>query len=424
MEITNPLGFSSQSAVAGLTCSNPDALQCNAAPPINFGPGIGNVFVSTISRPYQKMWFRNHGLYAQATYNFTDQLALTGGFRYTWDRQTHRYDATAIGFPAANTPVYFCSNTARVRNADGTFPVFLAPNEHDRCNVTFTAKSDKPTWLINLDYKPNSDILLYAKWARGYRAAGVNSANIFFESWGPEKVDTYEAGAKTSFRGSWARGYFNIAGFYNDFRDQQIQHSLIRAPTSPLLGGFAIINAGKSRIWGIEVDSAVTFFDSLRIEAGYTYLNTKILKLDPVVLTPEEQLFWLRVPPNSAENGQLGLSPENRVTVTGTYTLPLDKSIGDISLGATFIHTDSQIALSPQATPFYRLPASDLLNLNASWNNVLGKPIDLSFFMTNTTNAKFPVSVVNAWGSYGFEGVLVNEPRMWGFRLKYHFGGE
>ena len=71
---------------------------------------------------------------------------------------------------------------------------------------------------------------------------------------------------------------------------------------------------------------------------------------------------------------------------------------------------------------FYKLKASDLVNLNASWDGILGTPIDLSFFMTNATNKKYILSVSQSWNSLGFESVIPNEPRMWGFRLKYRFG--
>ena len=33
--------------------------------------------------------------------------------------------------------------------------------------------SHKPTWLIDLDYTPVQDVLLYAKYARGYRAGTI-----------------------------------------------------------------------------------------------------------------------------------------------------------------------------------------------------------------------------------------------------------
>ena len=73
---------------------------------------------------------------------------------------------------------------------------------------------------------PHLYVEAYAKWARGYRQGGINMTNVGLEVWGPEKVNSYEVGAKTSFRGA-IPGYFNLAGFYNDFTDQQITANLI-----------------------------------------------------------------------------------------------------------------------------------------------------------------------------------------------------
>jgi len=439
-ENSDPIGFTSQSTAIGLNCPDLPTLHCNASPSANFDrllglpvPTVGNVFTNTISRPFQKTWYRSRGLYAQATYDITEQFAVTGGFRYTWDKMTHQYNGQTLGFPAANAPVYFCGNTVEVRYPAGTsspinpglpFPVVTEPFGHEACNVTNTAKSDKPTWLINADYKPTEDVLLYAKWARGYRAGGAASANIYYETWEPESVDTYEIGAKASFRGSLVNGYINTAAFYNDFKNQQIQASLIRSPSSPLLGGSAIINAGKSTIWGIEADAGVTFFDVLKLDAGYTYLDTELKEIDEsrFALTPEQRLVWQAVIPTAVEGGPLAFSPKHRLTLTGTVMLPFDESVGDVSFGATYVYTSSQVASTATALQFQRLPSSNLLNLNLNWNNIAGAPIDAALFMTNVTNEEFPMAVANAWNSYGYESAIVNEPRMYGFRLKYRFG--
>ncbi|HUD30629.1 MAG TPA: TonB-dependent receptor [Novosphingobium sp.] len=423
-EASDPIGFTSQATTQLTNCQNAyDQLAnylYNGGPVVSCPPGSS----ASMSIPFQKTWYRSQGLYAQATYAFTDQLSLTGGLRYTWDKMTHRYDGTNLRFPLTGGTVIGCGNAVRVTNPDGTPVVLGSLAEHARCNVTFTAKSDKPTWLIDLDYKPNTDIMLYAKWARGYRAAGVASANVLLETWGPEKVDTYEIGAKTSFRSGSLRGYFNIAAFYNDFQDQQISAALVRNPRAgnPFIGGNAIVNAGKSRIWGIEVDTSVTLFQGFKVDGGYTYLNTKVLELDPPVVPPEAEQFYIALTPTAVEGGRLGLSPKHRLTLTGSYTLPLDDSIGRISFGATYVYTSSQVLSLATAPQFRNAPPSNLLNLNANWNDVLGAPIDASFFMTNVTNEKFPLNVNNAYASFGMESQIVNEPRMYGFRLKYRFG--
>src|ERR1019366_7937630 len=101
----------------------------------------------------------------------------------------------------------------------------------------------------------------------------------------------------------------------------------------------------------------------------------------------------------------LALSPKNKFTVTGTYTLPLDEKIGKVSIAATFTHTDSElanysgrgyVAYIPSPTgpvlatqPLNILQATNLLNPNVNWDKVAGSPVDLSFFVTNLTNEKY-----------------------------------
>ncbi len=423
-EESNPIGFTSQSTAQFLDCVNLAALQCRAPffVPAR-GPGGTTQQIrltGNISQPFQKTWFRSKGIYAQGTYNFTEQLSATAGVRYTWDSHKHRYDGVTITFPADNTPAYNCANVVRL---GGTIAL-PSVADHHRCNVTFTAKSDKPTWMLSLDYKPNEDLLVYGKWSRGYRAGGAASANVGLETWEPEKVDTYEVGVKATLRETDVRGYVNVAAFYNDFRNQQIQAALIRNPRpgNPFIGGSAIINAGKSRIWGVEIDSSLTLFDQFRIDAGYAYLNTKVLELTPVAVPASSLPFFTAAEPTAVAGGVLPLSPKHRFSLTGTYTLPLDESIGRISFGATWVYTASQLLSLATRAEFRYAPQTDLINLNATWADVAGAPVDLSFFMTNVTNEKFPLNVNNAYNSFGLESVIVNEPRMYGFRLRYKFG--
>ena len=44
--------------------------------------------------------------------------------------------------------------------------------------------------------------------------------------------------------------------------------------------GQAIVNAGKSRIWGIEVDASIRPFEGLSLDLGYAYLNTKLKEIN------------------------------------------------------------------------------------------------------------------------------------------------
>ncbi|MCB2076956.1 MAG: TonB-dependent receptor, partial [Novosphingobium sp.] len=401
-ESSKPLGAGNTTiSYSGLDCADVWAFQCQVSIPfVSALASLGHI--------ENQVAFENLGFYGQGTYNITDQLAITAGIRYTIDKATGRGGRTSIRFTEPNVPIGACANPK--------FSSISTLNATDCWDDDFVERSKKPTWLIDLEYKPIPDLMVYAKWARGYRQGGVNPSNIGLEVWDPEKVDTYEIGAKASFNGA-VRGYFNVTAFYNDFTAQQLQAIAIGKPGSGIPGARIIVNAGKSRIYGVEVDSSVSPFEGFKLDVGYAYLKTKLQEFTPPTLAADSPFAEIRP---QVTGGPLPLSPKHRVSATATYTLPLDDSIGKVSFGATFTHTSSQVA--SDTSPFGIMPASDLLNLNFNWNSVAGSPIDLAAFVTNVTKEEFPVNTANSWGSYGFETVVTNVPRMYGLRLKYSFG--
>jgi len=421
LEISKPLGFSSGLTEIFITCQDVNTFDCT---PTSTG---------SISAAQTKDSFNSKALYAQGTYDLTDQLSVTGGFRYTWDKMTSNAEnMNILVLTTPGVPTFICQNRVLFNGGDLSIPLIV--NDSSECHSTFKQSSSRPTWLIGLDFKPTEDILLYAKYLRGYRQGAINTNNVGLEIVEPEKVDTYEIGAKTSFRGA-VPGYFNIAAFYNDFTDQQLAvNSVInRGPNGdPALGhrgsidfqgvipnAQPIVNAGKSRIWGIEIDASVRPFEGFKLNVGYAYLNTKLKSFTQ----PELPIYYAALLPSAVVGEPLALSPKNRVTVTGSYTLPFDESIGKISFGATFTHTDATPAVNQLISPnFYRLKKSDLLDLNVNWQSVLDTPIDLAAFMTNVTNEKRILFPGGAYNTIGADGGHLNQPRMWGFRVKYHFG--
>jgi len=406
LEKSRPIGWNGSRAPVYLHC-NALELDCNAALGVGF-----------VSESLTKYSFDNMGIFAQGTYNFTDQLALTAGIRYTDDKivgvsESNRFTFAAI--PNVGTiPV------ARGCNDGLRFPgvSILASGDTSQCHVRLVEKSSKPTWLINLDYKPTPDVLLYAKYSRGYRQGGMVFTNPGLETWGPEKLESYEAGAKTTFRGANVNGYFNVSAFYNDFTDQQIITRSVAKPASGVAGGNVIANAGVTEIYGLEVDAAATLFERLKLSLGYTYLHTKIKEFVLPVL-PADSPF-ARLEQATEEGGPLTYSPKHRLTASASYTLPLDESVGEISIGATFTHTAKQIA--DGLSPIGVLPSTDLLNLNLDWKRVADTDFDLALFATNITNEIYPVSVGSLFSSNGYENLTYGQPRMYGVRVRFNFG--
>ncbi len=401
---------------------------------------------ASIGIAHNVYFYKNYGLYAQATYQFTEKFGVTAGIRNTWDRQRVEANNITVVPGPAGPLIYRCS---RAVTPVGGGNASLLTNGACGVGRSFTTSSSKPTWLINFDYKPNNDMLIYAKWARGYRGGGLNEANFGFEAWNPEFVDSYEVGLKMSFRGESVRGNVNLAGYWNEFKDQQVSVfipqclPLLNAQGQPNLGGRAtcttpaptgingIQNVGKSSLKGVEIEGSLSFGDLFRFDFGYAYGDAKVTDGGTQLPGCDNTRFNCEQAVFLTKGLELPYAPKNRLTLTGTFMLPVAESVGKISLGATFTHTDSQFAnhgndraFAQGAVPFNAsiAPATDLLNLNLTWAGIGGSPIDLALFASNVTGEKYYVSSGNAIASTGAEFLILGAPRIFGARLKFRFG--
>lgn len=422
LEFSRPIGFSSNISANFLSCTSAENLDCTN--PLMFG---------TFSQPRTKLSFDNHGVYGQGTFHFTDRLAITAGARWTFDKIVGEGQSTRFSFSTA-TGSYMDPRTGksirRTCTDTVTYPgkVVTTPTQ---CSTVRTNKSDKPTWVIDLDFKANENLLLYTKYSRGYRQGGINFNSVGFETWGPESLDAYELGIKASFNGA-IDGYFNVAGFYNDLKDTQILAQLIPTPAATLQGvsgASAIVNAGKARSYGLEIDTSVLLLDRLRLAAGYTYTHTKVVEVPSSAdLAPKlAGTPFQSINPQVAEGTGFLDTPKHKLTVSGTYTLPLAPDLGDLSFGATWVYTSEVVTnfSDPRYVNGYPVgivPPNNLVNLNLDWNNVANSPVSASLFVTNVTDEvvripnQFPYATAGGAVHSGYMA-----PRIYGIRLRYDF---
>jgi iron complex outermembrane recepter protein len=460
IEINDPLGISGVQTASFAPCANILTFACTPsaalggpsfAPP-GSPPALVNALTisgGTGSYSLQKTKYRDYALYAQGSYKLTEQLTFTAGIRYTWDKmRTFLINETSVFTLNPSDVRFACTNPtapgyngppAATPAAFATYFTFADRLNHCQQNLRKDTKA--PTWLVQLDYKPTDGVMVYGKWSRGYRQGGLA---IFgpdpIQPYDKEKVDTYEVGAKTSWRGA-VPGSFNVSAYYNDFSNQQLQLGVACVPALPNFtvtcgGNAAIINAGKSRIWGIEADASITPFKGLRLDVAYGYINAQILKISaPSVLPPYNSFTVPLTKPCGGEQCNIiaNSGPPHQVVASANYTLPLPDSIGKITLGGTVVYQSRRRIVSDgvinRTNPAFPItsgrgvaPSSTVLNLNATWENIAQMPIDLTFFMTNVTN-EHVILQINDNQLRGFISSTIGEPRMWGFRLKYRFGG-
>lgn len=428
-ERSRPQGYSGTQSMEGVICdgiSQWASFTCTdvrAVDPSAFGTGARNYQVGKIN-------YRNIGLYAQGTYNFTEQISVDAGLRYTWDKSWGSGRMVTVSYNAAtgwNTPSFFC-----------TMPGFTYAGSFADCTQDLEQKSNAPTWMLGLNYKPIEDVLVYGKYSRGYRQGSISPIAAYgFKSYGPEKVDVYEAGLKASFGGS-INGYFNIAGFYNDFQDMQLQVSFLdllpNSSLPPLSPGPAIVNAGASRIWGFEIETGIRPLEGLSLQASYSYLDTKLTDFTQPDLSAQITNGYDTVSGGAVEGTRLTNTPKYKLTISADYTLPTGPDIGEITFGAVFVRTgsvfygldttqpirfDSIFPVDDPRRDYSVAPAYNLVNFNFNWKNIAETPLSLGAFVNNAFNkihydARGP-------GSRGWVQRYIAEPRVYGVRARLSF---
>lgn len=427
-ETSLPLGKSGNSPPIQVSCINYATRNCTDV--LSAVLTGGTIPVGQMGYQDAQAKFYNYAVFGQATYALTDQLKITGGIRYTWDtvkNTSSQRSYTFLPFPNYGTRIPPNSIGGR----DYTCNTLFATPAND-CVVQFDdAKSDAPTWVLDLVYQPTPDIMAYAKYGRGYRSATITATNPIKQLTAvkPEKVDFYELGLKTSWRGA-VSGTFNLTGFYNDFSNQQLQLSFNPKPQfqGQAPRSATAINAGKSEIYGIEAEASIQPFEGLSLSANYAWLKTKIKSVpDITALGSLDQRYDIVV--DFQVGDRLVFAPEHKLSVTGAYTLPLDESVGRITAAATYSYVSNVVSnykdrfsANANLRKYSILPGYGLLNLNLNWNSIAGAPVDLALFVTNVTKKKYLVFTPGFAQELPMEMGQIGEPRMFGARLKYRFG--
>jgi iron complex outermembrane receptor protein len=333
---------------------------------------------------------RSRAAFGQFTYDFSDfvpNLKFTGGVRYTEDWRSQI---------ASNYPITLSCEGAAALGAG-------------YCNEHLTAPYHAPTGTVSLDYQITPKILLYVASRHGYKSGGFNvTAPVPSErSFLPEYVTDVEVGEKSDFAIDNVQGRLNVDVFRGMFTNLQ-ENGYIFANGQELT---LTENAGQGIVQGLEAEATIIPFPSLLLTGFYAYTDA----------------YYTR----NIFNGQnlVGIpfnnTPRNKMSITGTYTLPLPQDVGDVSLS---------VQVSYQSKTYFAVPliANDtdpsrgqdgygLLNLHADWHNVFGLPLDLSAFGNNLTNRVYKIFENDSYNTTGFSTGIYGEPLTFGFEGRYHF---
>ena len=387
---------------------------------------------------------KSRAVYGSFEYAVTDAFKLNGGVRYTHD-STHSEQNTYLQPLAGGQGALFNFLTgpfggslpAAVANA--VVAATFAPIPHGQCQLyavggVLTGKAgsscvvrdgafNATTWQAGASYKFGSGQLVYAKVSKGYRPGGVNGTAPpgIDPAYKPETDVSIEGGIKSDFRfdGMFLRTNFAV---YTD-RYKGIQKNVVLPGPVPVS---SVQNVDNARISGVEGEITFIPTDGVTLGGNFAYTHARFDKLIPTAVgSPCDPTQTTTV--GFCSDNRFNSVPKFQFALNAEFALPVDRKYGRISIGGTLFHQSSVAltdtsALNPQSIE----APHTTVDLNVDWKGVGGQPVDLGFFVTNLTDKTYRIGSNNLLqnSSVGTLGSIYAAPRMYGFSIKYRFGGD
>ncbi|WP_434353395.1 TonB-dependent receptor [Psychrobacter sp. HD31] len=199
--------------------------------------------------------YTNYAVFTNIDYKVNPNLTLIGGLRLDYDKRTIKADPNAKLVKGTGIPPIDAFAQGIINTIGGDF-------DADNTQKVLLPK-------IGFDYAWNDNLNTGIVYQRGYRPGGV-SANVVTQSsheYDEEYTDNYEFSLRMK------NDDFSLASnlFYTDWKDQQVYVS----GKSGLPGDISVVNAGKSHLYGIEIETAYQITPELELTGGIGVVKTK-----------------------------------------------------------------------------------------------------------------------------------------------------
>ena len=330
--------------------------------------------------------------YAQADFNISDQLTITGGLRYTEEEKTIDRANIAVVFQGLppNTPFV----------PEGT---------------TATTKFDDLSPQVALNFAASDNINFYAKYSQGFKSGGFNGeAGSVVETVRPydaEKVNSFEVGAKTRFFDN--RMQLNATAFFNKHKDMQLS-----VFTAQGAAASDIRNAGRANIQGIEIEGLFQLSDDFLLRSNLGLLDTEYKEFIEFGMDVSDDRAFPHAPKTTFSMGfdwEAASGDWGDLTLTGDMNHSAKYFTFPYSLTPNF---PGQVAYNSEA------PSRTIFDARIAWSNIpiADQNIELAIWGKNLTNDEYLTNFIDFGPGFGgLTNGYFGPPRTYGATLGINF---
>ena len=363
------------------------------------GPGVGGVVPFSI--PFQQDFqiadpatLSNKSGFAHLEFHLTDRLNLTTGIRYSTEHKSYTF-----------------------------FRYYFWPIQPGANNVRADASESKWTPKVAVDYQVTDDALVYASFATGFTAGGINgrpfnlATDLF--SFKTENVYSYEVG----FKSEWLDHRLRVNGalYYTQFKNMQL--TLSGCPTAPqgcrTSSPFYVDNGGNSRLQGFEVEVVFQPTAEWLITGGIGLNDFKYKKLSPLVNSPSVFYGGQPSPFGLNLNSPLFGQPKWTGTVSTQYDLKVG-SVGTFTPRVDVVYRSTEYFDTIKTNPYTQQKSFALVNARLTWQPE-NPDWQVSFGVTNLFDKLYYTNKADQRTNFGAALGTVAAPREWTVTVRRTF---
>ncbi|TVS15090.1 MAG: TonB-dependent receptor [Gammaproteobacteria bacterium] len=324
---------------------------------------------------FQENKTTSYALFGQGTWAFTDDVNLTVGARYTYEKK--KADIRGAGF-------------------DPTGGFLAAPYD-----ISASKSWNAFTPKVTVDWRPRDEVMVYFSVAEGFKSGGFNgtapdgiAASTPFDQ---EEARQFELGLKSELLDRRLRA--NLTAFHIDYDDLQVFQ---------LVDGARLIvdNAADARSRGIELEMLAQLTSAFSLSGHYAYLDTKYKD-------------FINEAGVDFSGNRLTRAPKHSYNIGATYRADLDARLG-LTLHAEYSHR-SRVFYDPSNFALIGDSGRGLLDARAVLS-LRDHNVDISLWGRNLTDKVHVTQAIDGRGPFNLSqnaaGVIA-EPRMYGLTVTW-----
>ncbi|HEY0974592.1 MAG TPA: TonB-dependent receptor [Solimonas sp.] len=234
-----------------------------------------------ISTPYAQQT-DSVAAFGSADWHLTPRLDLTTGLRYTYEWRDSVVERSRSGGCPECTALNLIDPVMQLAGlsqytVEGLLDA-IAGGEYYRAT---RRNEGNFSGQVALSYKLAPNLMTYGSVARGYKGGGINlgfTSESIRPTFEPEEATAYEVGIKGQF--FERRLSVALALYHTDIRDYQALTFDEEDTVIPNPRQINLLNVGKVRLRGVELDAFGHLFDGLRWRAGVAYSDAVTIDFD------------------------------------------------------------------------------------------------------------------------------------------------